>query len=439
MQAARRTLRARLLTVFIGFTVIVVLVFGLSATVFVYAVEDDFFSALLEEEGTRLEQERARATAWGVPRQPWMSVHASTEVLPQDLRDQVASAPRRREFRGDAGRHYHLRVLQAASAPNATSPTWLVAEVSSRLVVRPMRASLIETWLMVGTVILLLSIALALWLARRITKPLSVLVERVSLLHPTRPSPSFRILGADGEVEMVSRALEAMRTRVDAFVEREQSFTRDASHELRTPLSVIRSATAQALDDPALAPTSRRLLGLALQSAKQMERTVASLLALTREDVEAPGEPTEVLPVLEAVVIEQCAVLDGRDLTLRIDVPQRAALTVSSAVLHLVLSNMIGNAIAHASRGPIGITFTGRCLTVRNPVEAASLPSIGTLGRPWVKGAASRGSGLGLVILQRLCARARLGLEWQVLDGHFVTTVHDGDGARSSRTSTTAG
>ena len=429
MHAARRTLRARILAVFVGFTVIVVLVFGLFATVFVYTVEDEFFAALLGEEASRLEHERARTAAWGAPRQPWMSLHASTETLPHDLRDQVAREPGRHEFRGDSGRHYHLRILNAASAPNATSPTWLVAEVSSRLVVRPMRASLIETWLVVGAVILLLSIALALWLARRITKPLSVLVERVSLLHPARESPSFRIAGADGEVEMVIRALEAMRTRVDAFVEREQCFTRDASHELRTPLSVIHSATAQALDDPALAPTSRRLLSLALQSTTQMERTVASLLALTREDVEAPGEPTEILPVLEAVVIEQSAVLDGRELTLRIGVPQRAAFTVSGAVLHLVLSNMIGNAIAHASQGPIGITFTGKRLTVSNLVDAASLPSAGMLGEPWVKGAASRGSGLGLVILRRLCARARLGLEWQVLDGHFVTTVRDAGGA----------
>ena len=56
---------------------------------------------------------------------------------------------------------------------------------------------------------------------------------------------------------MVAHALNEMRARVDAFVAREQAFTRDTSHELRTPLSVIRSTTSQALNDASLSPASR--------------------------------------------------------------------------------------------------------------------------------------------------------------------------------------
>jgi len=47
---------------------------------------------------------------------------------------------------------------------------------------------------------------------------------------------------ADAEVAVMIDSLDRFTTRLNAFVERERDFTRDASHELRTPLAVLNAS-----------------------------------------------------------------------------------------------------------------------------------------------------------------------------------------------------
>jgi signal transduction histidine kinase len=344
--------------------------------------------------------------------------------MPPDLRPQLQAEVNRREFRGDVGRHYHVTPLKAAMNADSTASAWLVAEVSDRLVVRPMRASLLEQWLLVELLLLLVAVVLALWIARRIARPLSLLAESVHHLDPAHPTPAIAIAGADREVTQVARALDQLRTRVAAFVVREQAFTRDASHELRTPLSVIRSTTAQALHDPAVPVPTQRLLALALQSAEQMERSVASLLALSRERAgAAAAEPCRVLPVLEDVVLEQSAALDARQLMMEIRVPPDAALVVDAAILHLLLANVLNNAVTHASHGPVCVHWERAELTISNPVAPGAVPDAQTLGVPGTKRASSPGFGFGLSIVQRLCDHAGLQVSWHAREERFAVVI----------------
>jgi len=412
-----RRLRTRIVVAFGGFAVAVAAILGLSTTAFLYAIEDRFFGEQLREEAARLEDTRASDGQWDVPRHSHLTVHESPETMPSDLREQVRAERWRREFRGTEGRHYHLHPLGAASARDSFPPAWLVAEVSEQLVVRPMRGPLLWQWFAVNVVILLVAIALALWIARRIARPLSSLAGAVREFDPGGSTQPIVIDGADDEVAVVARSFEEARTRVQAFVSREQAFTQDASHELRTPLSVIRSTTAQVLGDPQLTTESRRLLVLALQSTEHMERTITSLLALARETAGEPAEkdsPSLILPVLEEVVLEQSAALEGREVSLSIDVARDATLRVPEAVLHILLSNIIANAFAHAAPGTVRVRAGDGQLAVLNPIIPGSMPDVGELDTPGVRRAQSPGMGLGLAIVRRLCERAGLTVQWQV-------------------------
>jgi len=358
-----------------------------------------------------------------------MTVHESPRTMPADLAPQVVAEPTRREFQGDAGRHYHLRPLGPVTRVGSAPQAWLVSEVSSRLVVRPMRFKFLEQWLIVEALILLLAVGIALRIAQRIAQPLSTLADAVRTFDPSLPVHRLGITNADAEVMVVAQALDDMRFRVQALVAREQAFTRDASHELRTPLSVIRSTTAQALHDAGLAPASRRMLTLALQSADQMERTVASLLALARDAAsDPPALPTRILPLIEQVVIEQSAVLHGRDVTLEIDIPGDATLHVSEEVLQILLSNLIGNAFRHTAAGVVRMAFGHQQLIVSNPITADSEPDscaidVRALGARGVRRDNSPGLGLGLDIAQRLCNRAGVAMEWRIHEGAFIVTL----------------
>lgn len=425
------TLRRRITWAFAGVALTVAVVFGISTTVFLYTVEDEFFNALLGEEAALLENARVPSdtSPWGVPRHAWMSVHESARSMPADLSAQVSAEPQRREFRGASGRHYHLRRLRPVSAVDSTSPRWLVAEVSSRLVVRPMRVELLRKWIVVEVLILLLAIVVGLRVAGRIARPLSTLADSVRELDPAREGALRIPANAEAEVAVVAQAIDDLRARVHAMVRREQTFTRDVSHELRTPLSVIRSTVAQSLHDAGLSPSSRRMLTFAGQSAEQLERTVTSLLALARHETIIPrAVPVSVLPVLEQVVLEQAPTVHGRDVTIAIEVAPDATLPVPDAVLHILLSNLVGNAFAHTASGIVRVSFVQGHLIVRNPIEvddARDLEAGGVraLAAPGVKREESPGLGLGLDIAMRLCARAQLTLSWRVDDGAFVVAM----------------
>lgn len=423
--ARPRGLRTRIVWAFAGFAIAVALVFGASTAVFLYAVEDEFFTALLGEEAGMLEHQRTRQEQWGTPRHAWMSVHQSTSTMPGDLGPQVNATPSRREFRGTNGRHYHLHPLGGEATEGAVPKGWLVAEVSSRLVVRPRRLALLEKWLVAELLILLLAVAIALRIAHRIARPLSTLATAVRAFDPSLPPRPLADAGADAEVMVVARAIAEMRDRVQELVARERAFTRDVSHELRTPLSVIRSTAAQALHDPGITSDSRRMLTMALQSAEQMERTVVSLLALARDTpLGEPALPSRVLPMLEQVVIEQSTVIRGREISLDIEVPQGAALDVSAAMLHVLLSNLVGNAFSHTASGVVRVSFSDGQLVLRNPVGGgdeldALTRDLRDLAAPGVRREDSPGFGFGLDIARRVCDRAGLALQWRLDEGEF--------------------
>lgn len=408
--APRKRLRNRLMLAFAGFTLVVATLFGLYVAVFAYAVEDMFFNGLLEREASEQLQHHAQTGAWKAPRESWMQVIESATELPDSIASTLAREPRRREFPGSAGRHYHLQRLQ----PDAAEPAWLLAEVSQLLVVRPQRAGLLQLLIWSGVAVIALALLLGAWLARRTTASLSRLAQLVESAKPDHLPAVHAQRFADDEVGVLARGLEALITRIRAFVIREREFTRDASHELRTPLAVIRGTTERLAREPSLSPAAQQGLSHIRQSTLQLEQTVSMLLALAREQaLPATGGPNRLLPIIERVIIEQSPLLDDKQIELDIDVPFAASSTLPMAVLQILLANLIGNAFAHTAAGTIRIAAEGEQLHITNPGDGISNQALDAFN----KGANSTGFGLGLSIVHRLCERHGIALDIRHDDG----------------------
>jgi signal transduction histidine kinase len=420
----RRSVRARLFTTFAMFAIGGAALFGLAATIFVYTVEDRMFATWLDDEAAHLVRSAAPAGAWPVPRADFMSVHVTPADLPDDLRAALVADPLRREAAGTDARHYHITRLPATDTRPAG---WLVAEVSRYLAVRPMRLDLLATWGKVVAVILVAALASAWMVARRISRPLLAVSDAVRSLDPLDGAAaplSDRVPHADREIAVVARAIDELSTRLRTVLAREQAFTRDVSHELRTPLAVLRTTMQQTQDDATLTPRTRRLVTLAEQSAEDMQRSVESLLALAR-GAPASTAPTRVLPVIEQVIVSLAAPLDRVGLTVVLDVPHEATLPLPASDLHLIVSNLISNAIAHGGRGTTQLVVRDDALIVSNPMRAVDagdefVSSIASADQPSDRG----GSGLGLMIVRRICARHGLTLSTAPnKTGRFVATV----------------
>jgi len=411
----KRGIRWRLMAAFAAFTLSVTLLFGLFAMLFVYTVEDRFLEQLLAQEALRQRQHQAAQGSWPTPQSPFMQLHLAAGTLPADLVDQFTREPWREEYSGTDGRHYHVLSL----AERGKTPL-LVAEVSQLLVVRPMREYLLG-WLAAGGLgVVVLALALAWWLARRSSAPLERLAAQVARADPACLPEA--IIGQDrlDEIGTVARGLDALMTRTRSFIEREQSFTRDASHELRTPLAVMRMAVERVQADTRLSVALRGQIGVVQAAVLMMEQTVNTLLLLAREQEPVPLDEVAVLPLIEKWVLVHESWLDRQQLSLSLHVNPQDRIALPAPVAQLLLANLLGNAVAHGTRGgEIRISMDSGVLCIANP--SAAIPD--GAGEAYTKGAASAGFGLGLSIVRRLLESYDGTLEISHQDGVTLARV----------------
>lgn len=423
------------------FTLGVSAVLGVFAMAFVYSVEDRFIDATLSRAATQMQSLHQASGQWPAPPQAFMQRHDSAAELPADLRPAWQAEPQRREFAGSQGRYYHLHWLgrphgapPEPPVPDTRHPL-LVAEVSALLVVRPLRQELLLWWAAGSGTLTVAALGLAAWRARRISAPLVRLADAVARSRPGDDGVRFasdKLHYRDDEVGLLARHLDALTARTLSFIEREQVFTRDVSHELRTPLAVLGVASERLLGRDDVPDDAAAELRHMRQVLWELEQIVNTLLALAREasapavsaaladGVSAPMPdgtrsatvPTTlaVLPLVERVVLEQISRLQGKDIQLEIDISPALRVELPPGVLHILLSNLVGNAFAHCDPGPVRLAADADALQLHNRSKVLPAGLSKRLGQPFQKSAASAGFGLGLAIVHRLAEHQGLTL-----------------------------
>jgi len=392
-------IRRRLMWAFALQALMVCALFSLLGLVLVYSLEDTFFERLLREEAQLQQAHHAGHGQWTAPSRPFMQVHLVDATLPPAVRGALADNPRRREFAGEQGRHYHLWPLHAHGQP----PAWLLAEVSDYLVVRPARGGILRFLGLASALVFVLALGLGFWLAHRTLRPLAGLARSVQQAPQGLLPAGFAADYPPDEIGALARALDEAMQRVAGFLQREQRFTADASHELRTPLAVVAGAAELLrsrgdLPEPAMKAVQRIEL-----ACRQMQQAVETLLTLARE---ADGDAAAAALDLRALVDEVLTTQRRSQglVTLVNEVAEGVELATPEAPLRLVIANLVGNALQHGG-GAVRVGWAGGQLTVRDHgpgVPPALLPRLHEAG---VKGEHSAGFGLGLAIVHRLCER----------------------------------
>ena len=253
----------------------------------------------------------------------------------------------------------------------------------------------------------LLSLAIGLWLSRKVLKPVSELALRLRDFRKTGRAEPLSAHFADDEVGELAQALDEYSTRLTSMVERDREFNSDVSHELRTPLAVISSTTELLQGSPDLTDKLRERLKRIERASRQATELIEALLLLSRAERRGPtrGETTDVAKVATDVIESQRPQV--RDKPVEIDLVENTPVSVNApaSVLSVALTNLIGNAIKYTlegrvtvqvDKGRIDIVDTGPGI---KPEDAERLFQRGVRG----EGAGGSGAGLGLAIVRRLC------------------------------------
>ena len=243
-------------------------------------------------------------------------------------------------------------------------------------------------------------------------------------LSDPRPAAIIGLLYLNGLVALVLAGrtwLETVRRLHDQAVESaaaaraKNEMAGLVSHELRTPLQVM-LGHLELLAPTSLPPATQHALSIIDQQCRQLLGLVNDTLDLCAlEAGSLPLRPARFAPaaLAEAAVRDFRLFAQTRGLTLELNLDPSLPELIETDVARLrqILTNLLANALKYTPTGGVRLTASaepgpaGRLVFMVSD-SGPGLPAsvLARLGEPFHPGPASQGTGLGLALVQRLCA-----------------------------------
>ena len=240
--------------------------------------------------------------------------------------------------------------------------------------------------------ILLVLLAVAIVFLRNQIWPIQQLAEAAQSFGMGRDVPDFHPRGAS-EVQSAARAVIGMKERIQRHVEQRTTMLAGVSHDLRTILTRFRLQLA-ILDDSAQVAELK-------QDVAEMQNMLEGYMNFVRGDGGEQAALTDVTAMLS--VIQERLQRDG--VSARFNVQSGMELEVKAMALNRCVTNLINNAIRHASKIDVLAAVSSRDLVITVDDNGPGIPPEHRedVLKPFVRLDDARnqddtGSGLGLTI-----------------------------------------
>lgn len=299
-----------------------------------------------------------------------------------------------------AGGKFEIRVESIpGQAPRLQAHLTLTDGAPLTLDVTPRGVMPIAQWLPYVFAVQMALIILCVWLAVRLaTRPLGQLVSAADALDPSRKGAPMAETGPS-EVAHAARAFNAMRDRIDHYLEERVQILAAISHDLQTPITRMK-LRAEMADESIERDKLIRDLG-------EIERLVQDGIAYARS---AHGNVEKVSRIDIASFVESM-VYDYQDTGKAVAVIEGVAGTVKTRphALRRILTNFIDNALKFAGSAEIMMEKRGKAVAITVMDHGPGIPDseLDAAMQPFYRLEQSRnretgGAGLGLAIAQQL-------------------------------------
>jgi two-component system sensor histidine kinase CssS len=141
-------------------------------------------------------------------------------------------------------------------------------------------------WLRLVLILLftgIFSIIPAIWLARYLRSPLTILGKRFEQIAKRNWQEPFHWKG-DDEFYVLSKQFEEMRQNLLRHDHAQKTFIQHASHELKTPIMTIKSYAQSVKDGIMPKETTEDMMDVILKETQRMEKRVQNMLYYTKLD-----------------------------------------------------------------------------------------------------------------------------------------------------------
>ncbi len=198
-----------------------------------------------------------------------------------------------------------------------------------------------------GSVALLTGLALAWWVASRVTRPLIQVSRTAQQITAGDLSHRIQLTETKDEIGEVAQVLNETFARLESAFHRQKQFTADASHELRTPVSLILAHAQGALLHEQTTEDYREALTDIVKAAQRMRAIIESLLDLARLDASSDllrTEPCDLANLTKDCISLLAPLAEVKRIQFHLDL-QPAPCQGDSTRLTQVITNLLTNAI----------------------------------------------------------------------------------------------
>lgn len=329
-----------------------------------------------------------------LPNTPAMKLYrlVSGAPLPAALPPALADFPvGNHEFR-DGDREYQVAIREANGSRYILLYDWSETEA---------REAAFSTVVIVSALSLcVLAVILMYAIAGRLTLGLKTLASRVVKGRGDTP---FVQPDMESELLAVAQALDAAEMRQTELLARERDFSANLSHELRTPLAGIRSDAEMLATNEALPDGVRRRAARIITATDNTTQLAETLLLLARE---ARPQLLDAVNVADAArrawgVIQSQST---KPVKLELQIPESAVLQADSALLQIVLRNLLANALRHGEGLGVSCVLEGSRLSVQDRGPGLPEGDPDRIFQRFHRRGQKPGHGLGLALVKHICA-----------------------------------
>ena len=231
---------------------------------------------------------------------------------------------------------------------------------------------------------LLISVALSLFLARTIVRPLrriALAAHRVRLGR-AREVKVPRLPSRRDEIGFLARSVADMSQSLRQRIDNIEHFAADVTHELKNPLASLRSALdgMETVEDPNL---RAKLHDVARDDVLRLDRLIGDISEAARTDAElarAKFEPVDLGPLIEQIIGSWENRRERGDARIAFARPRKQSAVVlgDPARLARAIDNIIDNAVSFSPAGglvEVAAAHVGESVRIRIDDEGPGVPA----------------------------------------------------------------
>lgn len=263
-------------------------------------------------------------------------------------------------------------------------------------------------------------------LSKKIWRPFYTTLQKLRNYKVEKHEPLSLSKSSITEFNDLNTSLQELTDRTHQSYISQKEFTENASHEMQTPLAVFQSKLELLMQTTPLSEEQALLMSDLADAGQRMVRLNKSLVLLTKIENSqfADKEEISLKTYIEKFILLYQPQINEKQITVENEIVENEILHANTALIEVLISNLIGNAIRHNKPGgQIILQLNKGILTIENTGRPQPLDEDKIFQRFQKDSTDNNSIGLGLEMVKKICLINQYAVTYSFRNGLHSFTV----------------